>query len=78
MGDSKKKTRVQLDLPPASMERLSALKEKTEAVSYAEVVREAIRLYEAMLEEVVDKGNELMIRDGRGHTWPYPAFSLKP
>jgi len=32
------KNRVQFDLPPRSMERLNALKFKTEASSYAEVL----------------------------------------
>ena len=46
------KNRVQFDLPPRSMERLNALKLKTEASSYAEVVKNALRLYEALIEEI--------------------------
>ena len=42
------KNRVQFDLAPRSMERLNALKAKTEAASYAEVVKNALRLYEAL------------------------------
>ena len=34
-------TRVQLEMPPQAMERLQRLKEKTEAASYAEVIRNA-------------------------------------
>jgi hydrogenase maturation factor HypE len=57
--------RVQLDLPPRSLDRLMALRDKTEASSYAEVIRNALQLYEALIEEV-DKGNEVCIRrDGQ-------------
>ena len=44
-------TRVQLEMPPQAMERLQRLKEKTEAASYAEVIRSALRLFEALVEE---------------------------
>ena len=38
-------TRVQLEMPPQAMERLQRLKDRTEAASYAEVIRNALRLY---------------------------------
>jgi hypothetical protein len=41
------KNRVQLEFAPRSMERLNALKTKTEAASCAEVVHNALRLYES-------------------------------
>lgn len=44
-------TRVQLDMPPKSMERLKRLRERTEASSYAEVIRDALRLYEFAINE---------------------------
>ncbi|MBS0279393.1 MAG: ribbon-helix-helix protein, CopG family, partial [Proteobacteria bacterium] len=44
-------TRVQLEMPPQAMDRLTRLKEKTEAASYAEVIRNALRLYEALVDE---------------------------
>ena len=43
-------TRVQLEMPPQAMERLQKLKDRTEAASYAEVIRNALRLYEARLQ----------------------------
>lgn len=43
--------RVQVDLMPQSMARLVRLKEKTEAASYAEVIKNALQHYEAMIEE---------------------------
>ena len=53
------KNRVQLDFAPRSMERLNALKLKTEASSYAEVVKNALRLYEALIEET-DNGKQFL------------------
>lgn len=43
--------RVQLELAEASMARLTDLKEKTEAASYAEVIKNSLRLYEDVIEK---------------------------
>jgi hypothetical protein len=67
------KNRVQFDLPPKSMERLNALKAKTEAASYAEVLKNALRLYEALIEET-ERGNEFMVRNAEGVVTPYRMF----
>jgi hypothetical protein len=67
------KNRVQFDLPPKSMERLNALKAKTEAASYAEVLKNALRLYEALIEET-ERGNEFMVRNADGVVTPYRMF----
>jgi hypothetical protein len=67
------KNRVQFDLPPRSMERLNALKLKTEASSYAEVVKNALRLYEALIEET-DNGKTFLVRDENGSISPYRMF----
>jgi hypothetical protein len=53
--------RVQMDLPPKSLDRLKRLQEVTEASSYAEVIRNALRLYEAIVTES-ENGGELMLR----------------
>ncbi len=52
-----------------SMERLRVLKDRTEAASYAEVVRNALRFYEFLVEEA-EKGNEVVIehKDGNKRT----------
>lgn len=42
-------TRVQLELPKGAYDRLVALKDATEAVSYSEVVRTALKVYEESL-----------------------------
>lgn len=74
--DSKAKTpknRVQFDLAPRSMERLNALKVKTEAASSAEVVKNALRLYEALIEDT-ESGKQLFVRDENGTMSPYRVF----
>jgi hypothetical protein len=67
------KNRVQFDLPPRSMDRLNALKRKTEASSYAEVVKNALRLYEALIEET-DAGKQFLVRDAAGVVSPFRLF----
>jgi hypothetical protein len=67
------KNRVQFDLPPRSMERLNALKLKTEATSYVEVIKNALRLYEALIDDV-DKGREILAKDENGIISPYRFF----
>jgi hypothetical protein len=63
-ADNRSLKRVQMDMPPRSLERLKALQEKTEAASYAEVVRNALQLYEALINEV-DEGKTIYVeKDG--------------
>lgn len=57
--------RLQLQLPDASVARLDALKERTEAASYAVIIRDAIRLYEWMLGEIA-AGKEFAIKEPDG------------
>ena len=66
-------TRVQLEMPPQAMERLQRLKEHTEAASYAEVIRNALRLFEALIEEH-EKGAEFSLRRPDGETVAYKIF----
>lgn len=70
---STKKNRVQLDFAPRSMERLNALKAKTEAASYAEVVKNALRIYEALIEEA-ESGKQFLVRDTDGMVSPFRLF----
>ena len=67
------KTRVQLDLSLSAVDRLSALKAKTEAASYTEVVKNALRIYEALIEET-EAGKEFLIRDKDGVIAPFRLF----
>jgi Arc/MetJ-type ribon-helix-helix transcriptional regulator len=66
----KKTTRVQLELPESSMERLKKLREKTEAASYAEVIKNSLRLYEALIKEA-ESGNEVSVKSSAGTETSY-------
>lgn len=66
-------TRVQLELPPQAMDRLQRLKDRTEAASYAEVIRNALRLFEALLDEH-EKGAEFSLKRADGETVAYKVF----
>jgi hypothetical protein len=66
-------TRVQLEMPPQAMERLQKLKDRTEAVSYAEVIRNALRLFEALVEEH-EKGSEFSLKRADGEVVQYKIF----
>jgi hypothetical protein len=67
---AKKTTRVQLELPQSSFERLKNLRYKTEASSYAEVMKNALRLYEALIAET-ESGNEICIKRADGKETSY-------
>jgi hypothetical protein len=67
------KTRVQFDLPPRSMALLTELKEKTDAASYAEVVKSALKLYDGLMTEV-ERGGEFLLRDGDGNIAAFKMF----
>jgi len=66
-------TRVQLEMPPQAMERLQKLKDRTEASSYAEVIRSALRVFEALLDEH-EKGAEFSLKRPSGETVSYRIF----
>lgn len=65
--------RVQFDLTEKSMGRLQELKAKTEAASYAEVVKNALRLYDAVISET-ESGNAFMVRTPSGEMKEYVIF----
>lgn len=65
--------RVQIDLPERSMSRLQELRAKTEATSYAEVVKNALRLYEAVVEET-EQGSRFYVRKPDGEAREYVIF----
>jgi hypothetical protein len=65
--------RIQMDMPPRSVERLKRLQDITEAASYAEVMKNALRLYEALINEV-EAGHEIMVKRD-GITAPLPLFA---
>ena len=63
---SKKETvRVQMELPQPAIDRLKTLKDKTEAASYAEVTKNAYRLYD-MIIEMQESGRSLLVKEPSG------------
>jgi hypothetical protein len=72
-GDKKELKRVQMDMPPKSLERLKRLQDVTEAASYAEVIRNALQLYEALVEEVGAGAKIFAERDGK--SYPLQIFA---
>jgi hypothetical protein len=64
---------VQLDLPERALTRLQDLKVKTEATSYAEVIKNALRLYEAVVAEA-EIGNTFLVKDSAGNVKEYVVF----
>ena len=65
--------RVQLDLQEKALSRLQDLKVKTEAASYAEVIKNALRLYEAVIDEA-ERGNSFMVKSKDGKLKEYVVF----
>lgn len=65
--------RLHVAFTPRMMERMEYLKDKTEAASYTEVLRNAMRLYDALIQEIED-GNEICVRDKDGGIKTYKFF----
>ena len=74
-GIGAKSVRMTLVLPPKSSARLERLKEVTEAASYAEIIRNAIRVYEALVMEH-DSGTKFFVKrkDGKDESVEYKIF----
>lgn len=54
-----------MDMPKASFERLKALKEKQDAASYTEIMKDAIRLYEYFVEKDAEGAKFFLEKDGK-------------
>lgn len=67
------KERVQIILGPKSIARLDVLKERMENPTRTEVIRNALRLFEAVIEEL-DRGREFFVKDEAGNLHPYKIF----
>jgi hypothetical protein len=60
--------RVQMDLPEQSFKRLKDLKDKVEASTYTEVMKDALRLYEFILDNDSAGAKFLIQRTGEPPT----------
>lgn len=56
-------SRIQVKLTPAGRERLDAIVERVDMDGFAEVVRDALRLYDIITEEVFLQGNDILVRN---------------
>ena len=70
-GKRARTARLQIILPEPSYDRLEAIKEETEAASFAEVFRRALRLYEGLLAET-EGGGKLVVLRADGSTVDVP------
>lgn len=73
LSDEELPTRLNLGLSRRAAMRLVALRYKTDASSNADVLREALRLYDALVEEA-DRGNEFFVKDKTGSLVKYRLF----
>jgi hypothetical protein len=65
MAEDKGMKRVELQLSERAAARLSVLREKADASTNAEVLRNALRLYEEVVNRYED-GFELFLKDRKG------------
>jgi len=65
--------RVQMDMAPLTLGRLQRMQRRTEAASYGETIRNALLLYEQMLDATKD-GGTIVVRDGASETRILFAF----
>jgi hypothetical protein len=72
-GKAKSMRRLQVELPPRSAARLDRLKHLTEATSAAEVLRNALRIYEELASRT-EQGDELMLRTKDGELVSFPLL----
>jgi len=56
--------RLQINLTEKGKRRLDALLTRVDADSAADAVRDALRVYDILTEEVIEKKNHLVIEDG--------------
>lgn len=68
--DRRNLTHINVYLPDRSVGRLRELMNKTEAGTYSEVFSDALKLYEAILNDIT-QGSEIIVRQQDGSLVPY-------
>lgn len=68
-----RKERINLVLSKRTLMRLEVLKQKTEAASLSEVLKNALRVYDALVEEA-EQGHDFLVRDRVGNLTKYKLF----
>lgn len=70
--------RLNLAIPDRAVERLDWLQKKTEAASHTEVIRQALFVYEQLVNRLAD-GSLLMERTPKGELFPLPiSIDVRP
>jgi len=69
-----KTRRVQMELSQNSFERLNRLKELVEATSYTEVMKDALRLYEYVIQKD-NEGAQFQVKSKEGNISEIKIFS---
>jgi hypothetical protein len=64
-------------MSPKSMRRIEDLMERTEAASMAAVVRRAIEIYGACVDQSLG-GGKVMLKDPSGFTWEFVLVEAQP
>ena len=75
MTDAKKKVRISLDLSRSAFERLSALETVSDCDSKADLIRDALRLYEYLVRQSL-KGSRIQCVSPEGDVTEVFATSL--
>ena len=57
--------RIQFEFPQEAVDRLNRMRDQTGATSYAEVVRNALRMYEWFLDQQADNYDIGLVRDDK-------------
>jgi predicted DNA-binding protein len=65
-ASSKKNTRIQFELSEEAYARLNYLKKRTDATSYSEVCKKALRINAALLRRV-EEGGRFFMKDEHGN-----------
>ncbi len=69
-----KNKRVQMDLSQNSFDRLNRVKDMSEAASYTEVMKDALRLYEYVLEQD-QEGSKFLVKTANGEISEIKIFA---
>jgi hypothetical protein len=72
MAQTKAKSAMAISIKGSTIQRIVAIRERTEAASNAEVVRNAIRVYGRLLSAQAD-GQQVLLREPSGETTFFPV-----
>lgn len=76
-NEKKVKYRVQLDFSEEAFNELNELKDRINAVSRAEVVRDALSVLKWVLRNIVDEEKQIIVKSKDGQSFQ-PIFTFLP